>query len=80
MILTPEKDKFVIKDWKTKQVYLFDDFGVTTEDKVKIPMLSGKKYLFDIDSVKAITEARDDDKYKESGWFLLTIANPREVN
>jgi len=80
MILTPEKDKFAIKDWKKLEVYLFDEFGVVTQDKVQIKMLSGKKYLFDIDTIKPLYEARTDDKYKESGWFLLTLKNQKEVN
>jgi hypothetical protein len=80
MILTPEKDKIVIKDWQKKEVYLYDAFGINTDDKLQIKMQSGKQYILDIQSVKAITEARNDNKYKESGWFLVTLTNPKEVN
>lgn len=74
MILTPEKDKFVIKDWHNKEAYIYDEFGITTSDKVKMKMKSGNEYILNIASVKAITEARFDDKYKESGWFLIKLA------
>jgi len=70
--------KIVIKDWNALEVYMFDEMGFTTDDQVQIKMKSGNLYTMDIESIKPITEARTDDKYKESGWFLLKLKKQKE--
>lgn len=72
MILTP--DQIVIKDWKNLEVYIHDDFGISYEDQVKIPMKSGNEYVLNIKKIKPVPEWVGNDKpTKENGWFLVTL-------